>query len=148
MRGNAHRLFFFTHAFAPCARNTHLAAKPDSKEAAVQDGTLEVLRATEVVIANHFALEGETGDEWDDERIFRAALIERIVQLLEYQLERLMHILYRIDVDEAAVNRCFRNLPPGEVAAALADLIIARQKEKVLTRRGMKGKGPGTEQAD
>ncbi len=114
----------------------------------MQDGTLEVLRATEVVIANHFALEGETGDEWDDERIFRAALIERIVQLLEYQLERLMHILYRIDVDEAAVNRCFRNLPPGEVAAALADLIIARQKEKVLTRRGMKGKGPGTEQAD
>ncbi len=67
-------------------------------------------------------------------RAFRAMLIERIVELLSGNTERLMHILYRVDVSEASVATIFRDTPLPDIAPALADRIIERQMEKARTR--------------
>ncbi len=88
------------------------------------------------VIVTQFDLDVDTGDDSallraDD---IRSALMTRIAALLSRDPERLMHILYRVDVEERKVQRIFRELPPAEMAAALADLIIERQIAKAATR--------------
>ncbi len=64
----------------------------------------------------------------------RAALTDRIIRLLTTNPERLMAILYRIDVGEAAVDEIFRTAFPPDVPELLADLIIERQLAKARTR--------------
>jgi hypothetical protein len=64
----------------------------------------------------------------------RAMLINRITELLSRNPEKLMAILYRIDVKEAAVNQIMSTSFPLEVPIHLADLIITRQLEKAQSR--------------
>lgn len=63
-----------------------------------------------------------------------ATLVERIVELLTKNPERLMSILYRIDVRESLVNEIFSKALPPEVPYLLADAIIERQMQKVRSR--------------
>lgn len=88
------------------------------------------------VIATQFGLDIDTDDEAAllHAGDIRAALIARIAALLSRDAERLMHILYRVDVEERKVQGIFRDIPPAEMAAALADLIIDRQLAKASTR--------------
>lgn len=65
----------------------------------------------------------------------RAMLVQRIIGLLNTNPEKLMAILYRIDVSEAAVNEVFGTAFPPDVPELLADLIIERQLAKAETRR-------------
>ena len=64
----------------------------------------------------------------------REALANRIVELLNSNPEKLMMLLYRIDVSEPRVNEIFKNALPPDVPEALADLIIERQLAKAETR--------------
>ncbi len=64
----------------------------------------------------------------------REALANRIVELLNSNPEKLMMLLYRIDVSEPRVNEIFKNSLPPDVPEALADLIIERQLAKAETR--------------
>lgn len=64
----------------------------------------------------------------------REALANRIVELLNSNPEKLMMLLYRIDVSEPRVNEIFNNSIPPDVPEALADLIIERQLAKAETR--------------
>jgi hypothetical protein len=88
------------------------------------------------VIATQFDLDVDTGDESALLRAdgIRDALMARIATLLGRDTERLMHILYRVDVDEGKVQAILHDLPHTEMAAALADLIIDRQLAKAETR--------------
>ena len=60
-----------------------------------------------------------------------AALISH---LLRTDLNRLLHILYRIDVDEQQVKRALTSDSEEEVAGTIARLIIKRELQKVQTR--------------
>jgi predicted XRE-type DNA-binding protein len=64
----------------------------------------------------------------------RRQLIERIVELLNRNPEKLMSILYRIDVSEPRVNDIMKKSFPTEVPLHLADLIIERQIAKARSR--------------
>jgi hypothetical protein len=75
--------------------------------------------------------DGSTLPRTDD---LRAALVARIAELLSRDPERLMRILYRVDVEERKVQAIFRDIPPADMAAALADLILERQIAKAETR--------------
>lgn len=61
-------------------------------------------------------------------------LTERIIHLLNRNPERLMAILYRIDVAEARVNEIFSTALPPDIPEQLADLIIERQLAKAESR--------------
>lgn len=74
----------------------------------------------------------ETGTSLADVRAF---LEEKIAGLLKHNPILLMSLLYRIDVPEQAVKEAFLLAPNGALAGELADLIIARQLQKVRIRR-------------
>lgn len=60
-------------------------------------------------------------------------LTRQIAWMLDYQFERLLQAMYRIDVPE----QDFRNVLVGKapVAEALAELVLKRELKKVETRR-------------
>jgi hypothetical protein len=58
----------------------------------------------------------------------------RIRELLDKNLEKLVSIMYRIDLNQEKVDRIFENISKDEIAFQLAVLIIERQMEKVRTR--------------
>ena len=64
----------------------------------------------------------------------RRQLVEKIILLLNRNPEKLMSILYRIDVSEKRVNEIFSSSLPPDIPEELADLIIERQLQKYSNR--------------
>jgi hypothetical protein len=83
--------------------------------------------------SSHFDLETRTGEENDFAR-FREALIDRISFLLDHDFERLLGLLYRVDVSEEKAKRMLAENPERPVAEVFADLVIERETEKVKSR--------------
>lgn len=65
----------------------------------------------------------------------KAILTERITELLTKNPEKLMAVLYRLDVREHSINEVFNQSLSEDLAENISDLIIARQIEKLVTRR-------------
>ncbi|MFI5134400.1 MAG: hypothetical protein ACHQD9_00975 [Chitinophagales bacterium] len=65
---------------------------------------------------------------------FRLMLIDKLNFLLDHDFEKLLWILYRIDVPEEKANQALAEKSDHSPAEILADLIIARQIEKAKTR--------------
>lgn len=61
-------------------------------------------------------------------------LSEQILYLLQHQFERLIHILYRLDIDEIKAKEAFNAKDDTTIASNIAELIIKREYEKHLTR--------------
>ena len=65
-------------------------------------------------------------------------LTEKLVFLLHYEMEKLMGLLYRIDVREKDTKAAFEQNNPKLIAPLLAQAIIEREIEKALSRRNNK----------
>ncbi len=65
-------------------------------------------------------------------------LARAIQYLIDKDFEKLMHILYRIDVSEAKVKAAFGL--EQDVAEQIALLIIEREEQKVITREKYRNK--------
>lgn len=76
----------------------------------------------------------ELGAGFSEERALEA-LTKAISQLMDRDLERLLHICYRIDLAENTLKQILHEVPPERVAADLAQALWARQKQKVILRR-------------
>lgn len=59
-------------------------------------------------------------------------LVRAVQYLIDKDFEKLMHILYRIDVSESKVKEAFGL--EQDVAKQIAILIIEREEQKVITR--------------
>jgi len=68
-------------------------------------------------------------------RIYLAA---HISELMSRNMERLFYILYRLDISESKALCALNGETSAPPAYALADLIIAREIEKVKTRQWYK----------
>ncbi len=64
----------------------------------------------------------------------RLQLIEYINLLLLEDFNRLLQLLYRVDVSEQKLRNLLRENPSTDAAILIADLLIARQDEKIKTR--------------
>lgn len=58
----------------------------------------------------------------------------RIVYLLLNEMETLLQLLYKIDVNEQKVKAAFAQITPQDIAPELAKLIIDRMRQKAETR--------------
>jgi hypothetical protein len=67
-------------------------------------------------------------------------LTERLVYMLHYEMEKLMGILYRIDVREKDVKAAFDQHNPKLIAPLLAIAVLQREFEKARSRRTYSGK--------
>ena len=68
----------------------------------------------------------------------KAYLTQNITKLLARNPDKLMSILYRIDVLEHHVMDAFKNTPTDKLADHLADLVIDRQLQKLYYRKKYK----------
>jgi len=58
--------------------------------------------------------------------------------LIDNQFEKLLYILYRVDVNETTVRQLIAENQTGDIASILADTIINRQKEKEIFKASYK----------
>lgn len=61
-------------------------------------------------------------------------IASEIVFMMQYEMEKLLQLLYRIDVDERKVKTAFDLSDPKLIAPRIAELIIERQLQKIATR--------------
>ena len=78
----------------------------------------------------------------DEEKFqaFRNLLIARIEELAEKNIDKLMWLLYRVDVSERKLHATLKQTPPEQFAPVIADLIIERQIQKIKSRNEFGGK--------
>lgn len=73
----------------------------------------------------------DTSTRFEDQR---NALVMVIIDLLHHDFNKLLNILYRIDVDENKLKQAlFESTQPA--AETIADLIIERQLQKIKFRK-------------
>ena len=86
--------------------------------------------------AKHLQLLFESDDLNQSESIpkLEQAVAHAVLQLLQHDLNRLLNILYRVDVDERQVKQAMKAPTQDEVALQVARLIIKRELQKAQTR--------------
>ena len=66
----------------------------------------------------------------------RQILVDRLTWILDHQLDRLPHYLYRLDIPEHRVNEAFASAESAfDVPEKLADLILERLLQIAESRR-------------
>lgn len=83
----------------------------------------------------HRVLNEETLPATSTREALEQWLTERIVHYLLHDMEKLLHILYRIDVSEKKVKEAFAQNNPQQIAPQLARLILEREEQKIETRK-------------
>ncbi len=70
--------------------------------------------------------------------IFRKKLAAYINELINHDFEKLVNILYRIDVSEQRLKTLLASSPETDAGLLIAELIIERQLQKIKSRRQFK----------
>ena len=65
----------------------------------------------------------------------RIAIAEQVNQMINEDFEKLVFLLYRIDVDEARMRALLAEHGQHDSGLLLADLIIERQLQKIKSRQ-------------
>lgn len=75
--------------------------------------------------------EAEIVDSYADlkEKIARV-----VIQLLEYDPPKLVHLMYRLDIDECRFNAAMSQTSCETIADQVAELVLEREKQKVFWR--------------
>jgi len=66
---------------------------------------------------------------------WRQQLIAEINHLIQFDFNRLISSLYRLDVSEIRLKTLLQQNPAGDAAVIITDLIIERQLQKIKSRR-------------
>src|SRR3954471_14130361 len=70
----------------------------------------------------------------DDQSAVRQLLVYRINNLLQYDFNKLITILYRVDVSDQKLQSLLNRQPQQDAANIIADLLIERQIQKIKSR--------------
>lgn len=63
------------------------------------------------------------------------AIIDKINYLIEKDFEKLVYILYRLDVSEEKTKTALKAMPKEDAALVIVNLMIEREAEKIKTRQ-------------
>ena len=64
----------------------------------------------------------------------RTMLAAHINELIVHQFDRLVSLLYRIDISESKLKQLLASNPSTDAGVVIADLIIKRQVQKIKSR--------------
>ncbi|MEO8403312.1 MAG: hypothetical protein ABI480_01910 [Chitinophagaceae bacterium] len=70
----------------------------------------------------------------DNQSAARQLLVDRINNLLQYDFNKLIAILYRVDVSDQKLQSLLNQQPQQDAANIIADLLIERQIQKIKSR--------------
>ena len=65
----------------------------------------------------------------------KQVLADKINELVDTQFQKLVAILYRMDVNEKKLKQLLTDNPGTDAGLTIADLMIERQKEKIRSRQ-------------
>jgi len=77
------------------------------------------------------------GNQVDRETILRM-IEDRVIHLMETDIDLLMSYLYRLDIEEADIHLVLGPLGPEKPSLGLAELILARQQKRIDTKKKYK----------
>lgn len=95
------------------------------------------LEQTRELIIRDFEVE-RTDEETLSEEELLDLLADRIAWLIEYRMEFLLSLMYRMDVKEARVEQALSPGNPEPANRTLARLVLDRQKERIRTKQQYK----------
>jgi hypothetical protein len=81
-----------------------------------------------------------TSESFDNLEQLKKYLTSRIIELLDRNYEKLLNILYRIDINEDKLNDLFGSKNRDYIPEHLAELIIERQLQKIKFRNAYREK--------
>lgn len=67
-------------------------------------------------------------------------LANQVAYMIEHQLEMLMSLMYRLDIDEKKVNFALSPFSPEPANIGIAKLVLERQKQRIFTKSFYKQK--------
>ena len=91
------------------------------------------LKKTAELVLRDFEL--ETDKETISEEELLQLLANQLAYMIEYRLEFLLSLMYRLDIDERKINAALSpeaKVPPN---IGLAKLVLQRQKQRVFTKK-------------
>lgn len=74
----------------------------------------------------------------------KKALQQQITYLVNNDFERLVRLLYTMDVDERELKHLLQQQPQPDAAVVITDLLLERQIKKVETRAQFKNSTPAS----
>ncbi|MES2777123.1 MAG: hypothetical protein V4722_23305 [Bacteroidota bacterium] len=83
-------------------------------------------------LSNELAIDLPETGTWDS---IRNKLYAFINNLIDKNFEKLLMILYRIDVHEDKLRKLLKASPATDAGLVIADLIMERQVQKIKTRQ-------------
>ena len=96
-----------------------------------------------ITLSDSFSL-----DNIADEAEWFQLLIGRIDYLIQTDFNKLVHILYRLDVSEMKLSQMLKEHPGTDAAEIIAQMIIERQREKIKSRAAFKNPGDDIPEED
>lgn len=96
-----------------------------------------LVRQSYQLVRKDFGLEEEMefeNEEYPFDRLLEY-LTRQVNYLLDHDLNKLLNALYRIDIPEQQTKALLQNSNEGEIASNIAQAIIEREKQKVITRQ-------------
>lgn len=91
---------------------------------------------TYLELARQLEINGKAGS--DGQR--RELLIARVNELLQKEFNKLIAILYRLDIDEKKLRMLLQQNPDEDAATIITDLMIERQLQKMKSREQFRQK--------
>ena len=85
------------------------------------------------LILHKFDIARTDADPLDEAELLKV-LADRIGWMIEYDMDNLLSLLYRLDVLEHKINHALSPFDPDPANVALAKLVIERQKERLTTK--------------
>lgn len=96
------------------------------------------LKEMQALITRDFEMESDESEKKVTEEELLQLLADRIAWLIEYRMEYLLSLLYRLDVKEEKVDFALSPACPEAANIALSRLVLERQKERIRTKHQYK----------
>ena len=75
-----------------------------------------------------------------DHSIIKQVLVEKVNDLITTDFQKLVSILYRMDVSETKLKQLLNENPRTNAALIITDLMIERQEQKIISRQQFRSK--------
>lgn len=98
--------------------------------------SIELTSQTAALIARDFGL--DIGTEPMTEQELFEILANEVAYMIEYRIDTLMSLLYRLDVLEPHIQHALSPLAADPPNVGLAKLILERQKQRIITKKKYK----------
>lgn len=116
----------------------HLSLQDNMRSMENPSQDQSIIRAAGEIIIRDFEIERSIdGEQWDEEKLFEI-LADQVAYMIEFRLEHLFSLLYRMDVKEELVRAALAPDAPDPANIGIARLVLERQKQRNYTKATIK----------